>query len=205
MKSAKRNDRDKKKKTVFREMSGGGSSKIVGTFASIRAILEEIEDHFHKPHDIDERMMDRFVQNVMPSVSPLAEQERDMFKNLGKLEEELAEESKRVKGTVRMSQYRSPRDDRKEMGICIHGARYRSVPCNQGDEERLLLLDPSKPTSGSIDKCIPESRCQDHRRLHFHRPFPSPSRGRRCALDLQSAPLDGRAAHSNKNLRRKWR
>jgi hypothetical protein len=83
---------------------GGFSAKRSSdssAFSSVKGILEEVGKQFHKPDVIDERMRQDFIEEVMPNAPPLTEQEKGMFESLGGLEEELAKEGKRVKGSVR--------------------------------------------------------------------------------------------------------
>jgi hypothetical protein len=63
--------------------------------------MEEVRKQFRQPGPIDERRKRHFVEEVMPNVPTLTEEEDTMLESVAGLEEELYKKGKRVKGTLK--------------------------------------------------------------------------------------------------------
>jgi len=70
-------------------------------YAAVKGIMEEVRKRFRQPAVIDERRKMHFVEEVMPNVPTLTEEEDRMLESVAGLEEELYKKGKRVKGTLK--------------------------------------------------------------------------------------------------------
>jgi hypothetical protein len=74
---------------------------VKAAFAAGKGIMEEVSKKFRQPAVIDERRKAHFVEEVMPNVPLLTNEEKTMLEGVGKLEKELHTKGKRVKGTLK--------------------------------------------------------------------------------------------------------